>query len=365
MVHWTFAILLLWLGGSNLINGAGVYATAMGILFVLAILACVVLHEFGHALAAKRYGIKTPEITLLPIGGVAQLERIPEDPKQELIIALAGPMVNFVIAIALLAMLMMTGGLTQPETGLTAVGANFGLSLLLVNVILAVFNMIPAFPMDGGRVLRAFLATQMSHVKATEIAANVGQIIAIGFGIFGLFYNWFFVFVALFIYVGAQGESQMVLTRSLLKGVKVRDAMMTRFVAVAPHDPLGIVVEELLAGDQIEFPVVDSGRLLGIVRKRELFQAISDGKITAPASSVMNTDCHPVADTDLLQRTFENMKLATCETLPVFRNDRLVGLLTQSNIAEWLMVQTAKRDATEANLDLHHKVIGGGKTVHG
>jgi len=348
MIHWTFAILLFWLATANLIQGKGIVASALGLAFVLAIFTCVVLHEFGHALVARRFGIKTPDITLLPIGGVARLERIPEDPKQEFLIAIAGPLVNVVIALILLAGLLLTGGfnlLTNPDQ--SWFGGGFWVSLLLVNIFLVVFNLIPAFPMDGGRVLRAILATNMSHVRATEIAANIGQVIAICFGVIGLFTNWFLIFIALFIYIGAQAEAHLVLTRSMLEGVRVRDAMMTRFVVVGPHDPVSVVVEELLAGDQQDFPVVEGDRVLGILRKNELIEAIANGKPESEVSSVMQTDCLPVSESDMLRDAFEAMQQAVCSTLPVYRDGRLVGLLTQANVAEWLMIQSAMHTAAE------------------
>ncbi len=344
MVHWTFAILLFWLAAINLIEGKGIVEVSIGIFFVLAIFGCVILHEFGHALVAKRFGIKTPDITLLPIGGVARLERIPEDPRQEFLIAIAGPLVNVAIAVLLFIVLQLTGGFAILATWPVS-GVSFWVSLLFVNVILVVFNLIPAFPMDGGRVLRAILASNMDYVRATEIAANIGQIIAIVFGILGFFYNWFLIFIALFIYLGAQGEAKMVLTRSMLAGIKVRDAMMTRFVTVAPDDPVSIVAEELLAGDQQDFPVVEGDQVLGILRKQELFEAISQGNLNSQVTSVMHSECSPVLESDLLQDTFEAMQRATCPTLPVLRDGRLVGLLTQTNIAEWLMIQSALHDA--------------------
>ena len=348
MIHWTFATLLFWLATANLIQGRGIVASALGLAFVLSIFGCVVLHEFGHALVARRFGIKTPDITLLPIGGVARLERIPEDPKQEFLIAIAGPLVNVVIALALGAALWLTSSLdlTTVSDGDWS-GSGFWRSLLLVNVFLVLFNLIPAFPMDGGRVLRAILATNMDHVKATEIAANVGQAIAIGFGVIGLFSNWFLLFIALFIYIGAQSEAQMVLTRSLLEGVRVRDAMMTRFVAVGPHDPLSSVVEEILAGDQEDFPVVDDGHVLGILRKKEVIAAIAHGKPESEVAAAMQTDCLPVSEDDMLRDTLESMQQSACSTLPVFRDGRLVGLLTQANVAEWLMIQSAMHTADQ------------------
>jgi Zn-dependent protease len=215
-VHWTFGILLFWLAAVNLASGKGATEAAWGIAFVLAIFGCVILHEFGHALIAKAFGIRTSDITLLPIGGVARLERMPEEPKQEFLIAIAGPAVNVAIAVLLTVIIWLSGGGILPQSTVTP--SSFWSSLLMVNVLLVVFNLIPAFPMDGGRILRAILAEYMDYVRATEIAANIGQFIAIGFGILGLFFNWFLLFIALFVYVGASAEAQMVVTRAMLSG---------------------------------------------------------------------------------------------------------------------------------------------------
>lgn len=346
-IHWTFAILLLWLAMGNLLGGQGVVAAAKSITFVLAIFLCVVLHEFGHALVARRFGVKTVDITLLPIGGVARMERMPQEPRQELLIAIAGPLVNVAIAVVLFLAILLANGL-ESLAGLELKGGNVLALMLLVNIAIVVFNMIPAFPMDGGRVLRALLAQNMDYVRATEMAANIGQIFAIVFGIFGLFYNWFLIFIALFVYLGAHAESRSVLTRAMLEGVRVREAMMTRFVSVSPDQSLRDVVEELLAGAQQDFPVVDDSGVAGILRRRELIEAIAEGKLDEPVRSAMSCEYHPVDDDDLLRDTLETMQHSTCETLPVFRAKRLVGLLTQTNIAEWLMVQSALRGAVHS-----------------
>ncbi len=169
-VHVTFLLLLAFIGFSALASG-GAAAAIEGVIYVCLVFLCVLLHEFGHALAARRYGIRTPDITLLPIGGVARLERMPEKPSQELVVAIAGPLVNVVIALLLFP---FARGSLDPVI-IQNVGVGLVTKLFITNVILVVFNMIPAFPMDGGRVLRAFLAMRMDYAKATNIAATIGQ----------------------------------------------------------------------------------------------------------------------------------------------------------------------------------------------
>ncbi len=204
-VHWSFWLLPAWI---LLSSGGGLGGALSTVLFVFAIFGCVVLHELGHALMARHFHIGTCDITLYPIGGVASLERIPRRPLQELAIALAGPAVNVVIAAALFVLLLVVGVGTQGLV-FTFAGGSFLVNLLLVNVALVVFNMLPAFPMDGGRVLRAFLAMRLPYLRATEIAVRVGQLVAIVLGLVGLLTGGTLLFVALFVFLAAQAELSM------------------------------------------------------------------------------------------------------------------------------------------------------------
>ena len=206
-IHLTFLLFLVWIWFSYY-QIAGFAGAVQGVLFILALFACVLLHEFGHAFAARGFGIETPDITLLPIGGVARLSRIPEKPWQELVVAIAGPLVNVVIAAVLIFVIHGSAALEQLEY-LESPRIELLGKLASVNVMLVLFNLIPAFPMDGGRVLRALLAMAMPYAQATQIAAWIGQGLAVVFGIFGIFGNPFLIFIAFFIFVGAQQEAAM------------------------------------------------------------------------------------------------------------------------------------------------------------
>src|SRR6476620_6253896 len=272
-VHATFFLLLAWLGAIYGREG-GWPAALSGILFVCLVFTCVVLHELGHALAARRYGIQTPDITLLPIGGVARLQRMPDKPAQELVVALAGPAVNVVIAAILFALL---GHLTDPADAAHLEDPRIGMlsRLAWVNVSLVVFNLIPAFPMDGGRVLRALLAMKLSYGRATQIAASIGQGLAFLFGFVGLLYNPLLIFIAVFLYMGAAAEANYAQLKDATAGLHVAEAMTTDFIALPPNAPLVQAVEVLRRTRQAEFPVVGpSGELRGILTRDDLIRGL-------------------------------------------------------------------------------------------
>jgi len=342
-VHWTFFLIIGWIVVVRLGEQSSVVGVVEGVAFVLSIFGCVVLHELGHALTAQRYGIQTRDITLLPIGGVARLERMPEEPVQEFWVALAGPAVNVVIAAVLYAVLRVTRGPLNFSAE-TLSSTDFLLNLLQVNVFLVLFNLLPAFPMDGGRVLRAVLAHfSGDYVGATQIAANIGQMMAIMFGMAGLFlvHNPFLVFIALFVYLGAQEEAHMVQMRSLFRGLPVREAMMTHVHTLGPDDTLAIARRELLAGEQHDFPVVAGGKVVGLLSRQNLFKALAEQSDDAPVRNFLQTDLGTVEDTDMLDTTFRRMQERGCPTLPVVHDGQYVGLITLENVGELMMISSA------------------------
>ena len=349
-IHLTFLLLLAWIGIAHSRQG-GAAAAGAGILFVLLLFACVVLHEFGHALAARRYGIRTADITLLPIGGVARILNMPKNPRQELVIALAGPAVNVGIAIVLFALIGGgQGRLVGDVLALEDVRVALVSKLLTVNVWLVLFNLIPAFPMDGGRILRSLLAMRMPYARATEIAAGVGQSFAFLFGFIGLFSsNPLLIFIALFVYLGATQEASIAHIRDISERLPVSVAMITDFRVLGPDSTLNDAVELLLRTAQHEFPVVSPvGRLAGVLTRDDLIAALKRLGPDAPVSQVMRTDVPEVSSTTPFEAAFELMSAQKLPMVVVTGEDgQPAGIVTPENIGELLLVHAAFRRPPE------------------
>jgi stage IV sporulation protein FB len=338
-VHSTFLLLLAFYGFLFHQLGGGM-AAVHGVLFISLVFFCVLLHEFGHAMAARRYGIHTPDITLLPIGGLARLERMPDKPSEELVVAVAGPLVNVVIALAL-------APFHDPNIG-PEVLQRFDGSLLemlfYANITLVFFNLIPAFPMDGGRVLRALLAMRMDYVRATNIAASIGQALAFVGGLFGLLNGApMLALVALFVFFGAQSEASHAQMRAVSNGLRVRDAMITRFEALPHTANLHAACEAVLHTSQTNFPIVNSaGAVCGVLTRDDLIGALRKSGADTPVVEIMRTDVPSVHDTMLLDRAFQIMQEGGTPALPVLnRGGELVGLFTPENVGEFMMIQSA------------------------
>jgi Zn-dependent protease len=286
-IHWTFLLLPLWIYASSLVAGSGILSATISVLFVVTIFCCIVMHELGHSLMARQFGIATQDITLLPIGGVASLQRIPRSPWQELAIAIAGPAVNVVIAALIFVALRLPAASDPALISLVALMTK----LAWVNVALVAFNMLPAFPMDGGRVLRAVLAIGLPYGIATKIAAGSGQVLAVGFALLGLYTgNLMLLLLAGFVFVAARGEASSVAMEDQAEAHRVQLSETTEMIPVE----IGMVdVRNLpivsahwnarsalgwLSSDTIDdFLVSSGGSVLGVVRKRDLSDAVRKG----------------------------------------------------------------------------------------
>ncbi|HSR66399.1 MAG TPA: site-2 protease family protein [Acidobacteriota bacterium] len=342
-MHLTFVLILGWVGWIYYNQTGTLEGVLNGLVLILAVFGIVVLHELGHALTARRYGIETRDITLLPIGGVARLEKMPEDPRQELVVALAGPAVNVVLAVIFIASvvgLWGTGRLQDVEM----VTGSFLTQMAAINVMLAAFNMLPAFPMDGGRVLRALLALRMDYVKATQVAASIGQGMALLFGFLGLLWNPFLIFIALFVWLGASEESGMVQIKSAMSGLPISHAMITEFRTLEASDSLRQGVDHLLAGFQHDFPVVDrDGELIGVLTRSDLISALRNQGEETRVHDVMQTDFQVAEPNEMMETVFNRLRQCTCRSLPILKDGRLVGMVTMDNLGEFMSIQGAAK----------------------
>ncbi len=341
-IHLTFFLLLLWIGIVHFQAGGAAAATE-GIVFVIAVFACVVLHELGHAIAARRYGIKTPRITLLPIGGVAELERMPEKPSEEIFVALAGPLVNVIIAAVLV---LFFRGQFDPDVLASMENPTLGFAarLVAVNVVLVLFNLIPAFPMDGGRVLRALLAMRYPRVRATQIAGTIGQIAAFAFGFLGLVGgNPLLIFVAIFVYLAANAETQAIGLNDAARAVRIRDAMITSYEPLRPNSRLSDAADALLRTTQHEFPVLDGGgHLRGVLTRAALVEGLREHGPDKPVIDLMERDIPSVRDTVWLTAAIDAMREGRAPAVAVTdAEDRMVGYVTFENISELMMLRAA------------------------
>ena len=338
-LHVTFLLFVGFIAIQNgLLNGQTGTALVAVAMMLLAF-TCVLLHELGHALTARRFGIRTLDIVLLPIGGVARLERMPDRPQQEILVAIAGPAVN----LALLILLLLVRAVPWPPRPEDMAGHALPF-VFFVNLAMLTFNLIPAFPMDGGRVLRAALALRMPYVRATRIASTVGQAIALLFGLAGLLMNHMvLIFIALFVFLAAGEERAVVQQRSALTGVPVRAAMMTHFDVLNPRESLRRAVELLLAGAQQDFPVVEGSSLAGLLTRGHLVRALQSGAIDQPVEGWMAREI-PTADAgEPLEVAMARMRAHGQHALAVLQAGQLVGLLTLENVGDLMLVQGALR----------------------
>src|SRR5215212_9250529 len=330
-VHWTFFLLLSYFAFIGYRASGSLLGALTDTVTIVALFICVLLHEFGHSLVAQRLGLEIHSITLLPLGGVSNLESLPEKPSDEVKITLAGPLVNVVLAPIFFGVGLLLGGVPRMPadlfTGIGSVG-QFFFYLGYLNVVLAVFNLIPAFPLDGGRVLRALLATRLGALRATDISSRVGQL-----------------FVAVFIFFGATGEAQMVRQRELTRGLLVSDVMGTkpRTETVTPYHTFGQVLDSVIHGYQEDFPVVDeSGKLVGMITREEIMAAAHSPERYSSVRDLMKTNVPTISSqADLFEDALPILQQSGLRALPVTENGELVGMLTiedvgQASLLRWL-----------------------------
>jgi Zn-dependent protease/predicted transcriptional regulator len=346
-VHLTFPLILIWAAFQfGVLGGGGLAGALFGVISISLLFVLVTLHELGHSFAALNYGVPVERIVLLPIGGVAQLRHMPDNPKQEFVIALAGPAVNVALAILMGGVALLFGlPLSNPLT--SGISLTFGAIfsyIFFYNVVLALFNMIPAFPMDGGRVLRSALAMKLDYGRATNIASSIGRVLAVIFGIYGLLNGQFFsVLIAIFIYSGATQEAKMVQFRQRLRGYTVQQAYSNQVPVLDPSDSLRNVVNWTARG-LTDFPVAQFGTYVGFLGNERLMTALQQNGPDQTVSSVMARDVQPVSLTTDLYDVQQRMSNEGLNVLPVVEYGRIIGIISTKHIRHMLRMAAMQPD---------------------
>lgn len=353
-MHITFPLILIWAAVQfGYLSNAGINGAIFGVIVVTLLFVIVTLHELGHSFAALNYGVPVKDIVLLPIGGVAQLERIPENPWQEFVIAIAGPAVNFVLAIVLWLIAFVLNIDIMPT--LSSLGSFDNLSFSTVfayvfvyNLFLGVFNLLPAFPMDGGRILRALLAYWLPYPRATAIAATIGRGLAWLMGLYGFLGGGFWlILIAFFIYIGAGQERAAVEVRALLRGLTVDQAYSRDVHVLRLTDTLQDAVDITLSSFQATFPVCNEVRqLAGVLPYMRLVEALrQQDNYNLPVARVMVTDLPVVMPNRELIEVQQIMHENRAEALPVVdRHGQFLGLITANDVAEVLRLLSVDPD---------------------
>jgi len=338
-VHLTLALLLVWIAVSYSVGGVGLIGTFAGVLLVVILFAIITIHELGHALMAKRFGVRTREILLLPIGGMANLENMPERPSHELAIALVGPAINVVIAGLLWVGLELSGSDLDLGTA-TSLGNTFVTQLLWINVALALFNLIPAFPMDGGRALRALLSMRLGRERATAIAAASGKLFAIAFAIVGWFYNPWLVLIALVVWIGAKQEAELVRLRAALADVPVSAAMNRQITTVTSDERLDEAARLLVATGQDQLPIVDHGELIGVLTPADVAVGIAGSGATATVAAAPHHAVIAVAPNEPLDQVFDRLAGSPDTVAIVIEHGAPIGVVTPEQMARFVALRT-------------------------
>ncbi len=323
-------------------QGLNTQQILLSVLFILTLFVCVVLHELGHSIAAQKYGAEVHSITLLPIGGMANIRNMPEKPVQEIVVTAAGLVVNIIIALIIWAIISTVGELNLQQMDFTKITTkNFFVMLMFVNLFVVAFNLIPAFPMDGGRLLRAALSVRMSKLKATQLAKNIGQVLAVGFVFVGLFINPFLVIIGIFIFIGAGAEYKITRLGQYFRAYKAKDALITEFITLSPENNLGNAAEKLLHHQANGFVVAESGKLKGIITKDDIINNLNKKGHETPVSNIMSAGLEPVSPQTSLQKVFKMIQERKYSIVPVVENDQIKGMLDLDHLNKFVLVKSA------------------------
>ncbi|MFO7997967.1 MAG: site-2 protease family protein [Bacteroidales bacterium] len=343
-VHWTFSLLIAYVIFISVSRGLTIVPVLMHVAFILALFLCVVLHELGHSLVAMKFGGKVNSITLLPIGGMANMSEMPEKPREEFLVSAAGPLVNIVIAATIWLYLSFFGGIDIEELEYEYITAdNFIIVLFAANLFIVAFNLIPAFPMDGGRLFRSALSIWMNRLKATRIAKNIGQIFAVIFILAGLFYNPFLILIGFFVFLGARGEYEMVKYGDILNNYTVKDLVITKYTGLDENDTLNQAAEKLAHRQDSGFVIRSNGEYKGLLTKNDLINGLNhlgrEGKI----KDAMEGDAETIAPDMTLFDAYKAMQKNKWDMIAVMDDGKFKGILSLENIHEFFLIKKAMR----------------------
>jgi len=337
-IHILFVFLLIFIWYVNTSRrgfGHGILSTVL----ILLVFIFVVLHELAHSYQAMKYGIKVREIVLLPIGGVAHIEKFPEKPFQEIKVAIAGPLLNF-ISSGIIFIIFLISGRVEYLMGYSITSTNIIKSLFWINLTLGIFNLIPAFPMDGGRILRGIFALKMPYVKATRLAASIGQSFALLFGFIGLFFNWWLILIAIFIFMGAGSEEHIVQIRTGLEGIIVRQIMSEHLFHFSPEDTLRKGLQYVYQGCRDDFPVLEDSKLVGVITRENLMAAIHQYGLDKKVKEVMDTEFQTASPDEKVSDVYLKLSQTKTKAIPVVENEEVIGMIGMDNIGRYISILT-------------------------
>ncbi len=331
-VHYTFLILLafIWYVESTIL---GPEAGLHSVVFWALIFVCVLIHELAHSLVAKSYGLTIVSIILLPIGGVSQISEIPRDPIKEVGITIAGPVSNFVIA----GMLLLIGKSVDPSLQFSEISLQSGntiVDLFWANIMLGLFNIVPAYPMDGGRILRGILAVKRDYLEATRLAADIGKLFAIGFIVAGFFYNWWLILIGIFVFSGASSEAEAAVLSSKLEKISVGELIISDFKTISPDEPLTSVVEKSLHTFQNDFPVVSDGKFVGVLTRSAVIESLHHRRHETLVGEIAKKSFPSISPDETAADALTAMRSAHVTVAPVEDNGKLKGIITVEKLLE-------------------------------
>lgn len=343
-IHWTFLLLIGWISFLDYSMSKDINQVLISVLFILAVFACIILHELGHALVAQYFHYKTKDITLLPIGGMARMEELPENPKEELLVSIAGPLVNLLIAAVIYPLIHWFYDVPSLFTTVFVTGENFLYNLFVVNIGLALFNMLPAFPMDGGRIFRAGLSFFMDRLTATNVAVKTGQVMAALLFFIGIFYNPILAVISVLIFLFAQTENDAVRAKYILSNYTVRDVMSKDIDSLSPKDTISDAMKSVLERNTNHFLVLENNQVIGTINKKKIIRALNTGGMDSTVRFYMNNNVRFLSSDTPMDKVYSERYSSENAIFPVIENDLLVGIIDVNMMDEFIVLKNAKKN---------------------